>query len=204
MAMLVLDSQVEDRLREERERSGADRFDEVWDGVYVMSPLANNEHQGLASGISAVLQIVLNWGELGEVFAGVNVSDREDDWDHNYRCPDIAVYLKGTTSRDCGTHWLGGPDLAVEVASKGDRSREKLDFYARVSTRELLLVDRDPWGLELYRLADGVLKLVGTSRPGEGGPLRAESLPLDFGLVAGGPRPRVEVARRDGGESWRI
>jgi Uma2 family endonuclease len=204
MATLVLDSYVEDRIREERRISGADRFDEVWDGVYVMSPLANNEHQGLAAGLSAIFQIVLNWGQFGEVFAGVNVTDQEEDWTRNYRCPDVAVYLNGTTARDRGTHWLGGPDFAVEVASKGDRSREKFAFYAKVNTRELLLIDRDPWALELYRLSDGALSLVGSSRPGDADLIRSEVLPLDFRLVSAEPRPRVEVSRRDGGEPWRF
>ena len=28
-------------------------------------------------------------------FAGTNVSDREDDWRKNFRCPDVAVFLPG-------------------------------------------------------------------------------------------------------------
>src|SRR6056297_3761329 len=108
MATLVLDSYVEDRLQEQRRLSGADRFDEVWEGIYVMSPLANNEHQALASRLSAIFQVVLDWGEFGDVFAGVNVSDRVDDWKQNYRCPDVAVYLRGTAAQNRETHWLGG------------------------------------------------------------------------------------------------
>jgi Uma2 family endonuclease len=204
MATLVTDPRLEQRIIEERRANGGDRFDEVWDGVYVMSPLANNEHQGLASGLTFAFHGVIALPGLGEVFAGVNVSDQEEDWTRNYRCPDVAVYLNGTTARDRGTHWLGGPDFAVEVASKGDRSREKLDFYAKVNTRELLLIDRDPWALELYRLAGGVLSLVGMSRPGEAEPIRSEVLPLGSRLAAAEPRPRVEVLRRDGGEPWRF
>lgn len=205
MATLVTDPWLEERIQEERRAAGGDKFDEVWDGVYVMAPLPNDEHQELVMGLAFAFHAVAGLPGLGLVRPGVNVSDREEGWKHNYRCPDVVVYLTGTTAKNCGTHWLGGPDLAVEVASKGDRSREKLEFYAGVGTRELLLIDRDPWGLELYRLSGGVLGLVGTSRPGEGGPLRCESLPLDFRLVAAdGPRPRVEVARRDGGDSWRI
>jgi hypothetical protein len=36
--MVVLERSVEKRLRAERQASGADRYDEVWDGVYVMAP----------------------------------------------------------------------------------------------------------------------------------------------------------------------
>jgi hypothetical protein len=45
MTMLVLDPAEERRLKRQRALTGADRFDEVWNGVYVMAPLANNEHQ---------------------------------------------------------------------------------------------------------------------------------------------------------------
>jgi hypothetical protein len=49
MAALVLDELLEERLMRERALTGADRYDEVWGAVYVMSPIANNEHQFLAT-----------------------------------------------------------------------------------------------------------------------------------------------------------
>ena len=30
-----------------RQETGADSYDEVWEDVYVMAPMANNEHQDL-------------------------------------------------------------------------------------------------------------------------------------------------------------
>src|SRR3954447_17014842 len=80
MALLVMDPKVEERLKAEREESGADQHDEVWDGVYVMSPLPNNEHQYLASQLCFVLQTVIGLTGRGLVFNGVNVSDREGGW----------------------------------------------------------------------------------------------------------------------------
>ena len=113
-----------------------------------MSPLADNEHQSIVSRFTAIFLAILDPDRLGLAFAGVNVSDREEDWINNYREPDVAVFLEGTTARDMGTHWLGGPDLAIEILSLGDPAREKLDFYAKVHVRELLVVDRDPWRME--------------------------------------------------------
>jgi Uma2 family endonuclease len=130
------------------------------------------------------------------------VSDIEDQWEHNYRSPDVVVYLNGTTARDFGTHWVGGPDFCVEIVSRNDRSRDKLDFYAKVGTRELLVVDRFPWGLELYRLQDGVLTLVGESTLGQPNILIGEVLPLTFRLVEGDPRPKIEVVHADGVQRW--
>ena len=176
--------------------------DEVWDGVYIVSPGPNDEHQDLTGEFDAIFKITIQWPRLGLVRPGVNVSDREDQWEHNFRCPDVVVYLNGTTARNLGTHWVGGPDFAVEVVSRDDRSRDKLDFYARVGTREVLVVDRYPWRLELYRLRDGVLALVGSSTLDHPDVLASEVLPLSFRLIAGDERPCIEVAHADGVQRW--
>ena len=205
MAMLVYDPYVEDQLRAEREASGADRFDEVWEGIYVMTPLPNDEHQELATNLGAALRLGLGFDSPHKVYVGVNVSDRETGWQHNYRGPDVAVYLSSNEAKDCGTHWHGGPDFGIEIVSPGDRSRAKLPFYAAVNTRELLIVDRDPWRLELYRLGGTELTLVGTSTLSEGNTLSSSAIPFRFRLVAANPRPRIEVTAYGGQlppQSW--
>lgn len=78
----------------------------------------------------------------------------------------MAVFLKGNPALDRVTHWQGSGDLVVEVVTKGDRSREKLDFYAKLGTREVVVVDRDPWQLELYRLHRGKFKRAKVIKPG--------------------------------------
>lgn len=169
-----------------------------------MSPIANNEHQDLVGALSAVLRVVIGWTGLGDVFPGVNVSDREVDWTQNYRVPDVAVFLRGTRAQNRETHWFGGPDFAVEILSEGDRSREKLGFYASVGTRELLLVDRQRWALELYRLEGGALLPVGVAAVDRGGPIASDVVPLSFRLQAGSPRPKVVVEHGDGRQRWEV
>ena len=193
MAMLVTDPYTEERLKAEREASGADRYDEVWDGVYLMTPLPNNEHQRIVLRLSQILQTTLGPDVAANIFAGVNVSDREVDWVHNYRAPDVAAYLPNTEAKDCDTHWCGGADFAVEIVSPGDHSREKLDFYAKVGTRELLIVDRDPWKLELYRLQGGQLRLISETSVTSTHSIESLVVPLSFGLLPGETRPRIEV-----------
>src|SRR5437762_2335457 len=104
MPMLVLDPQEQRRLKRERQLTGADRFDEVWNGVYMMAPIANNEHQYLAIQICMAIMGVVKVPDEGLVFPGVNVSDRVEKWEKNYRCPDVAVFLKGNPAKDCDTH----------------------------------------------------------------------------------------------------
>ncbi|MGQ0634775.1 MAG: Uma2 family endonuclease [Planctomycetaceae bacterium] len=198
MVMLVAEPYLEEQLIAERQAAGIDQHDEVWDGVYIVSPIADNEHQLLAFRLAVVLQQVLDQSGDGTAYPGVNVTDRKTNWRKNFRVPDVAVFLKDNPAVDRGTHWLGGPDFAVEIVSAGDRSREKLDFYAKVGVRELLLVDRAPWSLELFRLRRRKLVLVGRSTLPKPAEITSHVLPLTLKLVAGKKRPQIEVAA-DGG-----
>jgi Uma2 family endonuclease len=204
MSLMVLDLELADQLKAQRQASGADRYDEVWEGVYMMAPLANNEHQHLQLGLAAAIKNAVGWGTPVQVLAGANVSDREAGWEHNYRCPDVVVVFPGGAARDCGTHWCGGPDFCVEITSRGDRSRDKLDFYAGIGVRELMLVDRDPWALELYQLNSRGLALVGRSDLGRTDALPSTVVPVSFRLVPGADRPAVDVMHRDGVQHWLV
>jgi Uma2 family endonuclease len=202
--MLVIgDPTMTRKLIEERQALGRDRHDEVWDGVYFMSPDPIIEHQGLEARLLLALHEAVRLTDADSMFAGVNGSDRAEGWLQNYRIPDLAIYLAGNPAQDCDTHWCGGPDVAVEIVSPGDRSREKLDFYAKVGTRELLIVDRDPWVLELYALKGKKLRFVGRSTVAEPADLRSAVLDLSLRLVAGTTRPSIEVRRPGRKRPWR-
>jgi len=71
-----------------------------------------------------------------------------------------------------------------------------------VGVRELLLIDRDPWGLELYRLHDGRMELVGQSRLEKADVLQSAVLPVAFRLIPGDARPGIEVSHNDGIQKW--
>jgi Uma2 family endonuclease len=203
MPTLVMDPHLEEQLLENRRAWGGDKFDEVWDGVYVMAPLANIEHQQLMSNLSAAFVAAFANQTEVRVFAGVNVSDRREGWEHNYRCPNVAVVLPGSRAIDCDTFYFGGPDFVIEIASDYDRSREKFDFYARVGIREMLLIDRKPWQLELYRLTGSELKLVGKNDTASQQPLSSQVLPLTFRLLPRpSARPQIEVAKPETNEHW--
>ncbi|MEJ7637976.1 MAG: Uma2 family endonuclease, partial [Singulisphaera sp.] len=159
-------------------------------------------HQELVVLLSSVFQDTVGWTGLGKVLPGANITDMEEGWTHNYRCPDVVVFLNGGRAINRETHFFGGPDFAVEIVSENDRSREKLPFYARVGVRELLLVDRDPWVLELFRLQEDRLMPVGRSTLENPDVLASTVLPLSFGLIPGETRPRIAVAHEDGIARW--
>ena len=88
------------------------------------------------------------------------------------------------------------------MASPRERVTRKLGFYAKVGTRELLVVNRDPWSLELYRLTEGTLNLVDRSTVASGIWLGSNVVPLSFRLIGGVERPRIEVRHAEGQQTW--
>ncbi len=179
----IYDSQLANELLEQRRDCKADQFDEVWNGVYVMSPTANNEHQDLASELVAILRTAVDWKGLGKTLAGANVSDRQEDWLQNFRVPDVLLFSNATTAIDRKTHWLGGPELVIEIVSEGDRSYEKLDFFAAVGTQELIIIDRHPWKLTLYRLtANNRLEPTGISTFEAPNTIASQIFPIELQL----------------------
>jgi Uma2 family endonuclease len=202
MVAVINDPDLFRTMLRRRRALGLDKYDEVWEGTYVMNAMPNDNHQLIVSRINAVLEVLIGMTGLGQVRPGVNVSDRWDDWKSNYRCPDVLVFLNGNPAANRETHWFGGPDFAVEVLSPRDRARKKLSFYAKVGTREVLLVDRNPWQLELYRLHEGELRLAGTCNPQSATELTSETVPLRFGWQPAEPRPTLVMTHQTDGRVW--
>jgi hypothetical protein len=94
MATLITDRELEQRLQAARHAAGADRYDEVWEGTYMMTPMPNDEHQQLVSRFAAIFQDVIDWPGLGHVRPGVNISDRIEKW-QEHCCPFRFVSLLG-------------------------------------------------------------------------------------------------------------
>ena len=186
--ILIYDSQLADLLLQQRHQTQADQFDEVWDGVYVMSPLANNEHQELSSELVAVLRTAIDWKGLGKTLGGANVSNLRENWQQNFRVPDVLVFGNDTSAIDENSHWFGGPELVIEIVSVGDRTYEKLEFFATVGTQELIVIDRHPWKLTLYRLNhQRRMEPAAISTVGEPNAIALQTFPLEFRLVAEPP-----------------
>jgi Uma2 family endonuclease len=201
-AVLILDPELARQYRADREERVPENRDEVWDGVLVVPPNPNNEHQRIITTLTTAFVGAVDWDAGDQVLPGANVSDREAGWTHNYRIPDVVVALAGGAAKDCGTHWHGGPDVAVEITSPGEDPRQKLDFYGKVGSRELLVIDRDPWAVELYQLRGGKMVSAGRSDPANPAVLASGVLPLTFQLRDGKPRPSVIVTHTGTGQTW--
>jgi Uma2 family endonuclease len=132
MRTLILDPpppQLEELL-ERRRHMGADRRDEVWEGVYHMVPGPNADHAVVAQQLAVLLDGPARAARF-VVSAEFNLGAQDD-----FRVPDLGVHRQ----RPRGT-WIPTAAIVVEILSPEDETWEKLSFYARHGVDELLVVD---------------------------------------------------------------
>jgi Uma2 family endonuclease len=132
MPTLVLDPQPSEigELLERRRAAGADRWDEVWDGVLVMVPPPSAQHQTLVARLVRLLGPLADEAGL-ETTVGVGIGVKD-----NHLVPDLAFLRAGYAPQ-----WNETAALVVEVVSPNDKTWEKLGFYAARHVDELLIVD---------------------------------------------------------------
>jgi hypothetical protein len=194
----ILDPTLAREFIRQRQSDQIDGHDEVWEGVYVVPPLANNPHQRLVSALNTILFNVVTLEDKGEVLPGANVSDRRHGWEHSFRDPDLVAILKDGRAVDCTTHWMGGPDFLVEIESRKGEVEEKMPFYSRIQVRELLVIQRDTRQMRLYR-HDGQQLVPVQPEDFEGGKwLVSQVLPLAFRRRSLRKGSQTEVRRTDG------
>src|SRR5262245_38766166 len=105
MPVMIYDPTFEQHVRAVRQ-SWPNERDEVWEGVLVVPPLPNTEHQRIVMHLSAAFSTVIDWNTGDQALPGANVSDRDAGWKENYREPDVVVYLASNPAKDSDTHWV--------------------------------------------------------------------------------------------------
>lgn len=201
MATIIRDPDMSEQLIAERQSKGLDKYDEVWEGVYIMSPLPNDEHQELVGCLTTILSDSIQFAGLGKVRPGVNLAADPNDWKYDFRAPDVVVFLNNTKAELHDSFWSGAADFVVEIASPYDETWQKIPFYEKLGVRELLIVDRKPWKLELYRHDMRKLSLVASEGPGEGS-IECAMVPLRLSLHAAGSRPDFVVEHSLSDRKW--
>ena len=133
MPTLVLDPQPAaiEQLLQQRARLDLDRRDEVWEGVVHMIPPPRHEHERLAVKLVGVLDPLADAAGL-ELTGTVGIGKGKDD----YRVPDLALHRPGYAPQ-----WHPTAALVVEIVSPGDKTWDKLGFYAAHHVDKLLIVD---------------------------------------------------------------
>jgi Uma2 family endonuclease len=195
--LLILDQDLIREYIQDRRDRGADGVDEVWEGVYIVPPLANVPHQALAAAFTGIFFNAITLEGRGRVLPGANVSDRRTGWKQKFRAPDVVVVLKESQAIDCETHLMGGPDFLTEIQSPGDDTEEKIPFYAQLRVGELLVIQRDTRQLQLYRHDGQGLVLVEPSNFRGGKWLVSAVIPFAFRRRVIRGTPLTEVQRTD-------
>jgi Uma2 family endonuclease len=161
-----------------RKRTGADRFDEMWDGVLHMPPIQNCDQQSLEGELQTYL--VLRWGRprKARVLHQMNLAP-PSGWPDNYRIPDLVLLTPERLHIDRNEYFEGAPDVVVEIHSPGDEAYEKLPFYEDLGVPEVWIIHRDTKEPEVHVLRRRRYKKQSADRegwvrsPGTGVELRA-------------------------------
>ncbi|MGI8411810.1 MAG: Uma2 family endonuclease [Solirubrobacteraceae bacterium] len=163
MPTLVLDpppAAIEELLAQ-RARFELDRHDEVWDGVLHMIPPPSYEHERLLTKLVRLLGPVADAAGL-ELVGGVGVGGSKDD----YRVPDLSLHRPAAAQ----PQWNPTAALAIEIVSPGDKSWDKLPFYATHNVDELLIIDPAKRTVGWFALEQGEYRPTERSRLVEFGP----------------------------------
>src|SRR5450755_2388348 len=121
MATLVLGDPPElQALRERRRRAGADRHDEVWEGVLHMTPEPSGAHLYVQQQLAEVLGPLARAAGLVPGIGGFNLGSETD-----YRAPDGGLFR----GQEFGV-WHRTAALVLEIVSPRDETWSKLAFYA--------------------------------------------------------------------------
>jgi len=152
MRTLVLDPPTAglDPLFESRRRSGLDRMDEIWEGVYHMVPAPSGPHATIESQLHRLL------GPLA-MDAGLTMSGQCNlgESEQNFRVPDSALHRNPPTGV-----WNPTAALVIEIVSPGDETWEKLPFYATHDVDEVLIVDPQERSVSWLEFEDGEYRPV--------------------------------------------
>jgi len=180
--------EVPEALIEERRRTGADRWDELWEGELHMVPPPSGLHQRLGGELFMVLNpLAKARGLIGSYETGLYRPGTDID----YRVPD-QVYARPEVVTERGVD--GPAQVVVELVSPGDETYAKLGFYAEMGVGEVLVVHPGERRVELFVLRGGRHVLV---QPDADGAVRSAALGATFATVDG---PRLAIAW-DGGST---
>jgi Uma2 family endonuclease len=149
---VLVTSTPSEELLAERRRLGLDTHDEIWAGEHhMMTPGPAGPHSNLEGELHGVLQPIARRRSL-RLGGPTNIGEPDD-----YRVPD----LLGVHTPSAAVY-RDSAELVVEVASPGDDSWRKFDFYAAHGVDEVLIADPDAASLHWFRLVDGAY--VGVER----------------------------------------
>ena len=121
---------------EERKRSGAYRFDEVWDGVLHLPPFRTTSQQALLGDLLSYLDH--RWAKPRGCKAhhGVNITTPTDEsnWINNFRIADIVLLTPDRFHIVKNEFMVGAPLIVIEISSPGDETLRQVPVLCGVGS----------------------------------------------------------------------
>lgn len=148
-----------------RKCTGADRCDEMWEGVLHMAPSPNREHQDLEGALETYLRLRWARPHHARVYHQINLTP-PGGWPNNYRIPDLILLTPARFAIDHNEYFEGAPDVVVEIRSPGDASYDKLPFYAALGIPEVWIIQRQSKEPEVYVLRGNTYQLRAAGQDG--------------------------------------
>ena len=137
-----------------RRKTGAEIWDEMWEGVLHMTPSPNRAHQDFQGQLEYWLRNFWVRPFGNKVYHEINVAS-VGGWPDNYRIPDLVLLTPECFNIDRNEYFEGAPTVVVEIRSPGDETMEKLPFYAQIGVPEVWVLDRDTKQPMLFGLCSG-------------------------------------------------
>jgi Uma2 family endonuclease len=146
---------------ERRRLAGADKLDEVWNGVLHMSPDPSYPHADVLQQLAELLGPLARTASLWPYVNPINLGEPGA----NFRIPDGGISRERIASA-----WAPTAALVIEVVSPGDDSWKKFDYFAEHGVDEVLIVDPSKQSVDWFALAGGEYRPVERSGLIELGP----------------------------------
>ena len=104
-----------------RKHVGADRWDEMWEGVLHMPPPPNVGHQDMEGALEAYLHY--RWAPTngGKVYHQIALTPNAVGWTKNYRVPDLVLLLPERFDARREEFFEGAPDVASKSTAPAMR-----------------------------------------------------------------------------------
>jgi Uma2 family endonuclease len=134
-----------------RKKTGADRYDEMWEGVLHMPPMPSRSHQDLEWSLETYLRICWARPREAKVYHQINLATI-GGWPNNYRIPDLLLLMPERFAIDRDEYFEGAPNVVIELRSPGDETYEKFPFYAELGVPEIWVIHRDTREPEIHFL----------------------------------------------------
>lgn len=139
----------------------AQEFETEWvDGEVIMMSPISSEHDDLQRWLVALLDVFAKRMKLGRA-KGPQFQVRLPH--PSRREPDVLFISESRVGNLRRTHFIGAPDLAIEIISPESQSRDRREKYLEYESagvREYWIVDPLSQRVEAYSLQDGKYQLI--------------------------------------------